>query len=166
MDPEETVQPFQKENEQNTAAKVDPEETVQPFQKENEQNTGTKVDPEKTELKEKPFQEEDEQNKLDAEKFRKMKAQKNKREKKDNEKTEGTERADQTALVGEGAARARTLNGAVCRKNITSTGCELKQFVWTLLCGILQKKTCTLSTYNETVLAFKKEISFLKHILR
>ena len=82
VDPEETVQPFQKENEQNTAAKVDPEETVQPFQKENEQNTGTKVDPEKTELKEKPFQEEDEQNKLDAEKFRKMKAQKNKREKK------------------------------------------------------------------------------------
>ena len=76
----------QEEVEQNKAAEVDPAETNQPFQKENEQNTAAKVDPEETELKKKPFQEEDEQNKLDAEKYRKMKAQKNPKRKKENEK--------------------------------------------------------------------------------
>ena len=129
----------QEEVEQNKAAEVDPAETNQPFQKENEQNTAAKVDPEETELKKKPFQEEDEQNKLDAEKYRKMKAQKNQREKRDNEKNRKNRKSRSNSSCWRRSSEGKDPERCSGAGKISLFNwLELKQFVWTLLCGILQ----------------------------
>jgi hypothetical protein len=156
----------QEEVEQNKAAEVDPAETNQPFQKENEQNTAAKVDPEETELKKKPFQEEDEQNKLDAEKYRKMKAQKNQREKKRQRKNRRNRKSRSNSSCWRRSSEGKDperCSGA--GKNITfqlagvETVC-MDIALWDFV------KPCIASNYDETVLALKKEILFLKHILR